>query len=469
MLPEESYARNVIDRTTAVGTVMLGLTVQCAVCHDHKYDPISQRDFYRLSAFFNSFDGAPETGSTQQDKLRGLQPPYVELPSDEQAQQLAELEARLAGTEDEQESKQVDEELKNLRRGVLAAMVMAERAEPRPAHVLIRGEYDKPGEEVSRGTPGFLPPLASGETPTRLDLARWFVSPGHPLTARVTVNRFWQQLFGVGLVKTSEDLGTQGEYPSHPELLDELAVSFVESGWDVKVLLRRILLSGTYQQRSGASPAAFAADPENRRLARGARYRLDAEVVRDQVLWTTGLLNLEMYGRSVKPPQPAGVWAAVTLPSSYPRTYQPDTGGEIVRRSVYTFWKRAMPPPQMTIMNAPTREECTARRERTNTPQQALLLFNEPEYLRAAQHLAGALLERPTASERVEVLFEAMTARLPDDAERAALLELAGDLEAWYAAAPALAAELAGGDPELAAWTVVVNAVLNLDVTKSRQ
>ena len=343
------------------------------------------------------------------------------------------------------------------------------RAEPRPAHVLIRGEYDKPGEEVSRGTPGFLPPLASGETPTRLDLARWFVSPGHPLTARVTVNRFWQQLFGVGLVKTSEDLGTQGEYPSHPELLDELAVSFVESGWDVKVLLRRILLSGTYQQRSGASPAAFAADPENRRLARGARYRLDAEVVRDQVLWTTGLLNLEMYGRSVKPPQPAGVWAAVTLPSSYPRTYQPDTGGEIVRRSVYTFWKRAMPPPQMTIMNAPTREECTARRERTNTPQQALLLFNEPEYLRAAQHLAGALLERPTASERVEVLFEAMTARLPDDAERAALLELAGDLEAWYAAAPALAAELAGGDPELAAWTVVVNAVLNLDVTKSRQ
>ena len=221
-----------------------------------------------------------------------------------------------------------------------------------------------------------------------MDLAQWFVAPEHPLTARVAVNRFWQQLFGVGIVKTSEDFGAQGEWPSHPELLDYLAVSFVESGWDVKALLKQIVMSKTYQQASESTPDRFEADPENRLLARGSRFRMDSEMIRDQVLATSGLLNREMYGRSVKPPQPAGLWETVSMPSSYPRVYEADTGDKIYRRSVYTFWKRGMPPPQMTILDAPSREACIARRERTNTPLQSLLLMNEPEYLKAARHLA---------------------------------------------------------------------------------
>ena len=218
-----------------------------------------------------------------------------------------------------------------LLKAIPAAMVMKERPELRPAHVLIRGAYDNPGELVERDTPGFLPPLTVGEAAeagprSRMDLARWLFSPDHPLTARVAVNRFWQQLFGVGIVRTSEDLGTQGEWPSHVELLDHLAVSFVESGWDVKGLVRALVLSATYQQSSAATPGDFARDPENRLLARGPRFRMDAEMVRDQILATSGLLNPAMYGKSVKPPQPDGVWEAVTLPSSFPKTYEPDGG-----------------------------------------------------------------------------------------------------------------------------------------------
>jgi hypothetical protein len=469
-LPEESFARNVIDRVTAVGTAFLGLTVQCAVCHDHKYDPFSQRDFYRLSAFFNNLDGEPETGSGELDKKRGLQPPYLELPSEGQAAQLAELAAGIAAGGEgvaEFEARQLA-----LRRVVPAAMVMRERPEPRPAFVLIRGAYDDPGERVERGTPSFLPALASeGEVPSRMDFARWLVSPGHPLTARVAVNRIWQRLFGVGLVRTSEDFGTQGEWPSHPDLLDELTLSFVESGWDVKALVRRIVLSSTYQQASAGTPESFIQDPENRLLARGARFRLDAEVIRDQFLASSGLLSTTMYGRSVKPPQPSGIWQAVTLPSSYPRRYEPDEGEAVVRRSIYTFWKRGMPPPQMSILNAPTREACTSRRERTNTPLQALLLLNESEYLRAAVSLAASVLagEASSDAERLEEVYERITAHVPDEDEQATLLSLVHDLRASYQAEGGLTDALADGDPELAAWTLVANAVYNLDVTKTRQ
>lgn len=498
MLPEESLAQNVRDRVEAFGTVFLGLTTGCAVCHDHKYDPLTQRDFYALSGFFNNLDGAPETGSGDLDKRRGLQPPYVELPSDAQRARLDTLEAELAAARDELErhreaadaeaeaaARQALERLQRERDGVLlavpAAMVMRERAEVRPAHVLVRGDYQRPGEEVARATPAFLPALGAADEalPTRLDLARWLFEPGHPLAARVAVNRLWQQLFGTGIVKTSEDLGAQGEWPSHPELLDHLAARFVEGGWDVKALLRELVLSATYQQSSAAAPEAYASDPGNRLLARGPRFRLDAEVVRDQILATSGLLNPEMFGRSVKPPQPAGVWEAVTLPSSYPRRYEPDGGDDILRRSVYTFWKRAMPPPQMTILNAPTREYCTARRERTNTPLQALLLQNEPEYLRAARHLAARVLAGEAFAEeaRIAAVYETITAQLPDAEESAELARLARDLEALYAAEPGLAEELCGGaalpdgstHAELAAWTMLASTVYNLDVTKTRE
>ncbi len=313
-----------------------------------------------------------------------------------------------------------------------------------------------------------------------MDLAEWFVSAEHPLTARVAVNRFWQQLFGVGIVKTSEDFGAQGEWPSHPDLLDYLAVSFVESGWDVKALMKQIVMSETYQQASEATPERFESDPENRLLSRGSRFRMDSEMIRDQVLATSGLLNYDMYGKSVKPPQPAGLWKAVSMPSSYPRVYEPDTGDKIYRRSVYTFWKRGMPPPQMTILNAPTREACIARRERTNTPLQALLLMNEPEYLKAARHLA-----HETIADRSLSAGGSLGGCLRDDhLETARCRRNRGASQAgwktWkaiYRDNPSLADQLCEGvqlhegvsAAELAAWTMLVSTIYNLDITKTRE
>jgi len=512
-LPEESFTRNVIDRVTAFGTTFMGMTLGCAVCHDHKYDPIKQKDFYRFAAFFDNFDGAPETGGRSgSDFRRGLQKPYLELPSAEQAPKLAKLDekvdqarvrvesiqAELAALKkpkkDDPKKAALDKKLAAARKkleaaqqsqakflmNVPAAMVMRERKEPRETHVLIRGNYERPGKKVERGTPAFLPPLEpKGKLPTRMDLAAWLVSGKHPLTARVAVNRFWQQLFGVGLVKTSEDFGKQGEFPSNRELLDDLSVTFVESGWDIKKLMKHIVMSETYRQSSKAPASAFRMDPDNRLLARGSRFRLDAEVIRDQILATSGLLNPQMYGKSVKPPQPPGIWKAVTLPSSYPRVYVADTGDKIYRRSVYTFWKRGMPPPQMTILNAPSRESCTARRERTNTPLQALLLLDENEYFKAARHLAATTLAGGDGgdAERVSVVYETITSQLPDVEESATLLATLEDLKRTYHANPTLAEQLCKGaelpegvtPEELAAWTVVVSSIYNLDITKTRE
>lgn len=492
----------------------MGLTVQCAVCHDHKYDPITAKDFYQLYAFFNNIDAEPETGRRNgSDFIRGLQPPYINLTRLDQETRLQALneavrQAEKTHREAEQRLEQAAAETESARRALTdklkqakaaleqarkqkddyettipAAMVMRERADIRPAHILIRGAYDQPGEEIQRGTPGFLPPLRKqGDTASRRDLAEWLVSPENPLTARIAVNRFWQHCFGVGIVKTSEDFGSQGEWPHHPELLDHLAVTFRDSGWDVKGLLRHIVLSETYRQTSEATPEEFARDPENRDLARGSRFRMDSEMIRDQILATSGLLNTEMFGKSVKPPQPPGLWKSIGMPSSYPKAYEPDAGEEIYRRSVYTFWKRGMPPPQMTILNAPSREACTARRERTNTPLQALLLLNEQEYLKAARRLASRTLEitHPNPKydvDRLHVLYETITSHQPDAGEEKALLTALEDLKAHYRKHSELARELCQGiemeDPErastLAAWTMLTSTLYNLDITKTRQ
>jgi len=506
-LPEESLARNVIDRVNTFGTVFLGLTIGCAQCHDHKFDPITQRDYYRFAAFFNNLDATPETGGRRGlDFRRGLQRPYVELPSREQRAARARLEgerrraaarqravdavAKLCPTsfggpteklveEAKQAAQQAKKRADALTMAVPAAMVMRERAEVRPTHVFIRGQYDQLGEQVTRGTPEFLPPLQSdGDVPTRMDLADWLLDPSHPLTARVAVNRFWQQLFGVGLVRTAEDFGVQGEAPSHPALLDHLATQFVRSGWNVKVLMRAMVTSRTYRQTSAAPRADYVADPDNRLLGRASRFRMDAEMIRDQLLASSGLLNAARFGKSVKPPQPAGIWKSVTLPSAFPRTYQPDAGDKIVRRSLYTFWKRGLPPPQMTILNAPTREFCTVRRERTNTPLQALLLLNEPEYFRAARQLAlGALAAAPDDVGRLAFVFETVTSHLPDEAEQTLLLGSLRELREHYAQRPELAAAAcADAAPprgsaaaELAAWAAIASAVYNLDVARTRQ
>lgn len=544
MLPEESFSRNVIDRVSSVGTAFLGLTLQCAVCHDLKYDPITQRDFFSLAGFFNNIDAEPETGGRRgADFLRGLQEPYIDLPSAEQAEQLrslkqavesltaqvaqakeqlSQIKASIAQSEaanesspaqvdqgqttdkpettDEPKTTENDEALKEAKAAlaagekqlaaaqkahddylltVPAAMIMKERAEVRPSHMLIRGAYDNPGEVVERATPGFLPPMKSDhQVKSRMDLANWLVDPQHPLTARVTVNRFWQQLFGIGLVRTSEDFGAQGEWPSHPELLDYLAVRIVKGGWDVKSLMKAMVMSETYQQSSIASPEAYQNDPQNRLLARGSRFRLDSEVIRDQILATSGKLNRELFGKSVKPPQPEGLWKALSLPSSYPNDYSADSGDKIYRRSLYTFWKRAMPPPQMSIFNAPNREECVARRERTNTPLQALLLMNETEYLKAARQLASDILVAATDDrQRLSMIYETITSQLPAPQIAQDLQELAIDLRKLYQQSPELAAALCADitvpesitHDELAAWTLVASAVYNLDITKTKQ
>ncbi len=440
-LPEESHHKNVLDRVEAFGTAFLGLTVQCGQCHEHKYDPISQREFYQLYAFFNNFDGTPETVGAPK---AGIQAPSIKLTGSDAGQ---------------------------------TAMVMKDRETPKPTHILIRGSYENPGEEVQRNTPAFLPPLPKKDgIYTRMDLAEWLVDPQHPLTARVIVNRIWQQFFGVGLVKTSEDFGHQGDWPSHPELLDELAVRFVESGWDLKKLVRAIVMSKTYRQSSDATPDEFKNDPENRLLARGSRYRMDAEMIRDQILLLSGKLNRTMYGESVKPPQPPGLWKAVTMIGE---RYQADPDDAIYRRSFYTFWKRGMPPPQMTILNAPSREFCTPRRERTNTSLQALLLMNEQEFFKAAKSCAALTLKEVNnnVDDGLNRLYEKVTSHRPG-AERLQLLrDTLHEFRTIYSEDKALTESLTpdmaeaefNDRVELAAWTMMAHSLLNLELAKVKR
>src|SRR5205823_4498240 len=259
-------------------------------------------------------------------------------------------------------------------------MVMDVAEKPRDTFILNRGDYSQPQDKVSMGTPAFLAALPDGAPANRLGLAQWITTSDHPLTARVAVNRIWQMLFGVGLVKTAADFGTQGEYPSHPELLDWLAVDFIESGWDVKALLRKIVLSAMYRQDSAASAALLERDPANRLLARGPRFRLPAELIRDSALKISGLLVPRLGGPSVNPYTPGDLWREISHYGSTPATAQAfvqDHGEKLYRRSLYTFWKRTAPPPNMTVFDAPNRETCVVARPSTTTPMQALVLLND--------------------------------------------------------------------------------------------
>jgi len=359
-------------------------------------------------------------------------------------------------------------------------LVFRESKKPKPSYYLHRGEYDQRRHEVPRATPAALPPMPKDAPVNRLGFAQWLLDPSHPLTARVTVNRFWQQMFGVGIVKTTEDFGSQGEPPSHPELLDWLAVEFRESGWDVRALMKQIVMSAAYRQSSHLTPELV--DPENRLLARGPRFRLDAEMLRDQALAISGLLVDKMGGPSVKPPQPDGLWFAVGYSGSNTVRFKKDEGPDKVhRRTLYTFIKRTSPPPQMGVLDAPSRESCSVRRERTNTPLQALLLLNDPQYVEAARVLAErAMREGGTTAElRIAYMFRLATGRHPDGDEVSELLSLFEDHSTEYKNDLESAKELlAIGESkpystldtaQLAAWTMVANLVLNLDevITKN--
>jgi len=290
-------------------------------------------------------------------------------------------------------------------------MVMQDSAVPRPTHLLVRGAYDRPGEKVEPGVPGVLPPLPVGTPNNRLGLAQWLVDRANPLTARVAVNRFWQMYFGSGLVKTVEDFGSQGEWPSNPELLDWLATEFMDRGWDMKALQKTIVSSATYRQSSVATPELLQKDPENRLLARGPRVRLSAEMVRDQALAVSGLLVEKLGGPSVKPYQPAGLWKELSGGDDY----KPDHGDALHRRSLYTFWKRTAPPPMMMNFDASGRETCVVRELRTNTPLQSLNLMNDVTFLEAARKMAERMMREGgrTPAERIGYGFELATARGP--------------------------------------------------------
>jgi len=369
-----------------------------------------------------------------------------------------------------------------LHRSLPTAMVMQELPQPRPAFVLNRGNYDAHGEPVEAGVPeALIAPWPAGAPRNRLGLAQWLTQPTHPLTSRVVVNRFWAQLFGTGLVKTLEDFGSQSEWPSHPELLDWLSRDFVDGGWNVKALLRSLVLSATYRQTSSATPALIARDPENRLLARGPRLRLPAELLRDQALAVSGLLTRQLGGPSVFPYQPEKLYAGLVVGANYPgTTWTQSTGDDLYRRSLYTFWKRTVPHPAMLTFDAPDREVCVVRRSRTNTPLQALALWNEPGYVEAARHLGARLLREGGASDsdRVAFAFRLATGRRPDSAEARVLTEALGRLRDDFSAHPddARALIAVGASPvdssfppaDLAAATSVASMILSLDETLTK-
>jgi hypothetical protein len=359
-------------------------------------------------------------------------------------------------------------------RGTVAHVMQEKPGEPM-AYVLYRGEYDKRRDPVKADTPKSLPPMPKELPRNRLGFAQWLLRPENPLTARVPVNRFWQEVFGTGIVKTSEDFGTSGELPSHPELLDWLAVEFRESGWDVKRLFRLIVTSAAYRQSAQVTPEKLEKDPDNRLLSRGPRYRLDAEMIRDYALAASGLLVRKIGGPSVKPYQPDGVWEAVAMIGSNTRDYRRDSGDKLYRRSLYTFWKRAAPPASMEIFNAPSREVCCVRRERTNTPLQALVTLNDTQFVEAARWLAQRALQEGGAKDdmRIDFMAQRLLCR-PLRAEEMNVVQTnLKDLLAYYKANAEDAKKLltvgeAKVDPQLdactlAAWTMLANEMMNLD------
>jgi Protein of unknown function (DUF1553)/Protein of unknown function (DUF1549)/Planctomycete cytochrome C/Concanavalin A-like lectin/glucanases superfamily len=355
------------------------------------------------------------------------------------------------------------------------AHVMHESAEPAMAYVLHRGEYDKRRDPVKPDTPDALPPMPADLPKSRLGLARWLVRPEHPLTSRVVVNRFWQETFGTGLVRTAGDFGVTGELPSHPELLDWLAVDFRESGWDVKRLFRMMVESSTYRQSAANTPEKREKDPHNRLLSRGPRFRMDGEMIRDATLFCSGSLAGTLGGPSVKPYQPEGVWEAVAMPESNTHFYQPDHGDRLYRRSLYTFWKRSAPPASLDIFNAPTRETCTIHRERTNTPLQALVTLNDPQFVEAARALAQRALKHggQTVDDRIDFVARRLLARPFRPEEQVIVQASLARLNANYQSHADLAAQLLSvgeskvdpslDPPTLAAWTMLTNELMNLD------
>jgi hypothetical protein len=476
---EEEYRVNyTIDKVDAVATSVLGLTMKCAQCHDHKYDPISQKEFFQMYAFFNT-SSEPGKGATNASTppVMNYKSPLGDGGMDQLKARIAELEhfktnppPELAARINEL-NKSIEEEIKVLKRdldrGHTSVMVMDHKPTIRKTHILIRGAYDQYGEEVTTGVPAVLPNLDAAASPTRLDLARWITRPDHPLTARVAVNRTWQMVFGRGIVETAGDFGNQGSWPTHPELLDWMAVDLVENKWDIRHVLKTILTSETYRRSASSTSEHLEKDPRNELLARSPRTRLPAEILRDQALAVSGLLNPAVGGPGVHPPQP-DLWREIShfgyVPAFTSQIFIPGQGASVKRRSLYTFWKRTSPPPVMMLFDAPTRETCAVARNATNTPLQALVVMNEPQFVQSGIALGKRMMadggNSPTS--RITHGFRLATGRSPKS-EEIKLLEksLTRHLER-YTKNEADAKTLAG-TPEQAAYAMLGSTLINLD------
>lgn len=490
---EEFRMEGVFDRAETTATVWLGLTMNCARCHDHKYDPIRQQDFYRFAAYFDSID---ESG------IRGAErsaAPVLRLPSPADAERTTVLAAAVTAAEKElatlkSATPPANKDALAAAQSALAAarkarddfaesvpevMVLKELAKRRETYVLERGAYGHRGARVEAGTPGFLPPLPADAPGNRLALARWLTDPANPLTARVQVNRFWEMLFGSGLVATLENFGSQAEPPSNAALLDWLAIEFREQGWSTKRLLRTIVTSATYRQSAAAPAELLARDPANRLLARGPRFRLTPEMIRDQALAASGLLVERIGGPAIRPYQPASSWDGGPGSGNL-NNYTPATDDNLWRRAVYVIWKRTQPPPGMVAFDAPSREFCSVQRLRTNTPLQALTTFNDVTTTVAARMLAVRIMgEAATPEERLTLAMRHVVSRRPDATELGILTAgLKRRLDRYAADPTAAAAVLAEGTPppphtfppaELAAYAQTCALILNLDETLTRE
>ena len=535
-IPEENRIEYLFDQAETVGTVWLGLTMQCTRCHDHKFDPLTQQDYFGLIAFFNGtpVDGQGRGGqtapvldmstATEEKRLRIAQEKVNKVAQEVEAFELTKfprpvgkgldasdavklpgnLPSYIAKTTPvkrgvdplleainyfKDKDKAYEAVLQKLmdavgrrdsaRTGITRVMVMEERKEgPRDTFILVKGAYDNPTTtKAIMATPGKLPPMPAGAPRNRLGMAQWLVSRDNPLTARVTVNRYWQSLFGIGLVKTAEDFGVQGERPVHMDMLDWLAADFMDSGWDVKRLLRLIVTSRTYRQSSKVTREGHELDPENRLLGHGPRFRMPSFMLRDQALTISGLLAEQLGGPAVRPYQPEGIWEE----ASFGRIkYKPDTGDKLYRRSLYTFWRRIV-GPTMFFDNAP-RQFCVIKAMRTNTPLQALITLNETTYVEAARVMAQRLLSNKSLAadaDRSTLAWRLATCRQPKAAESKRLLAALQDFRQRFAADRKGAAELLStGDSkhdekldvvEHAAWTSLCLLILNLDEVLNKE
>lgn len=478
-IPEEQRWVILFDRIDTTSTTWLGLTMACAQCHDHKYDPITMRDYYSLVDAFNRL---PESGTPQRQSARiRVAAPFLELPTEENKARIRKLEMDLAAAKEDKNAaaeKAAQKALDEYKGDQVPRVMVMSDAKPRETKILDRGEYLKPKEKVTFDTPAFLPPLGKEAPRDRLGFAQWLVSPGQPLTSRVQVNRMWQHFFGAGIVKTSEDFGVQGEYPVHGPLLDWLAVEFREQGWSMKALNRLIVTSATYRQSSKMTPEHRARDAENRLYARASRFRMPSMLLRDGALAAAGLLDRRVGGQPVYPYQPDQVWDSLAITKERDFTYPASSGKDLYRRSLYTFWRRTVGPANM--FDASNRQACRVRLAVTSTPLHALTTLNDPTWVEAARVLAERSMKAaPALDDRLAFAFRQAVGRRPADRDLTALRNAYKRQLPFYAEDAKAAKALlgVGASPrdqsldltEHAALSAVCLAILNLDETLTRE